>query len=213
MPWKTSYLMAYNVVQLSLWAVTAIQLIISSKTASGYLEVYESAATFAITAQTLAWAEVIHAGLGLGGTVSTAFVQCLGRYVVLIFVIDAITQIQDRLVTMILLVSWVLADLVRYAFYIATIIRRVPPALLWMRYSLFLVLYPAGIVAEWMIYYWTLPYVESHKLYNVSLPNEFNFSFDFGIWNRIVLILYMYFGPFMFFHMLHQRKKKLVAAN
>lgn len=108
-----------------------------------------------------------------------------------------------------LVMAWSVGDIVRYALYIATISQRVPKLLLWMRYSLFMVLYPLGIVAEWLMYYRTLPFVEEHRLYAISVPNKYNFAFDFGIWNRIVLVLYLYFGPFMFWHMLHQRRKRL----
>lgn len=70
-------------------------------------------------------------------------------------------------------------------------------------------LYPVGIASEWFIYYNTLPYIDEHGLYAVTMPNTWNFAFDFGVWNRIVLCFYAYFGPFMFLQMLKQRRVKL----
>ncbi|PXF45136.1 Very-long-chain (3R)-3-hydroxyacyl-CoA dehydratase 2 [Gracilariopsis chorda] len=208
MPGKRGYLLAYNVVQLCLWTAVLVRCLVSTSSV-GLEHVYEAVAAIALTAQTLAWAEVVHAMLGFGGTVPTAVVQCLGRFVVLMLVVDRIDDIQGHIVTLFLLMAWSVGDIVRYAFYIAIITHRVPKVLLWMRYSLFLVLYPLGIVAEWLIYYRTLPFVDKHRLYAIALPNKFNFAFDFGVWNRIVLVLYLYFGPFMFSHMLSQRRKKL----
>lgn len=164
-------------------------------------------------AQSLAWLEVLHASIGLaGGSVATAFVQCLGRYVVLVYVIEPIVFLHSTWVATVMLFAWAMADVVRYLFYIQSALGQPWHIILWLRYSLFLVLYPVGIVCEWLIYYFTLDYVDANSMYAIRLPNAWNFAFDFGVWNRIVLLMYLYFGTFMFMHMLQQRKKKLLNA-
>ncbi|CDF37580.1 unnamed protein product [Chondrus crispus] len=177
-------------------------------------EVYYIYIPYAHRGQSLAWLEVMHAAFGLaGGGVATAFVQCLGRYVVLVYVVEPIAFMHSAWVTTIMLFAWALADVVRYLFYIQSYLSRPWQTVLWLRYSLFLILYPIGIVCEWLIYYFTLEYVDSQELFAVRLPNAWNFAFDFGIWNRIVLLMYLYFGVFMFTHMVQQRKKKLPAVR
>ena len=44
--------------------------------------------------------------------------------------------------------SWAITEIVRYSFYALTLINAVPYALKYLRYSLFLVLYPTGISSE-----------------------------------------------------------------
>lgn len=218
---RKAYLTVYNTVQLILWSIVLFQLLrVSISTA--YQIIYQSipfslpqfasaaykrTSPYADIAQTLAWAEVIHACLGIaGGGVSTAFIQSLGRYVVLIYVIKPIPIAHRLVVTPLLLFSWACGDIIRYAFYLWT-----PPPrfLLWLRYSMFLVLYPVGISSEWFIYLYTLGEVDRRNLYAITMPNNFNFAFDFGVWNRVVLGLYFVFGPYMCTHMLHQRRRKL----
>lgn len=84
-----------------------------------------------------------------------------------------------------------------------------------MKHSIFIVLYQPlchyamGIVAEWLIHYQTLPFDDEHRLHSIALPNKYNLAFDFGKWNRIVLVVYMYFEPLVLAHMLQQWRNKL----
>lgn len=221
MNFRTRYLLAYNAVQLCLWSAAllrAIPVLIMAAAAGvsdgGTLlhRVYEAQRPCVHVAQTLAWAEVIHAALRLaGGGVPTAFIQCLGRYVVLVFVVERIGLTHASPITLALFTSWALADVIRYAFYLAALLRYESSVLRWLRYSIFLVLQPVGIAAEWFTYWHTLDVIDRSNLYSVRLPNVWNFAFDFGMWNRCVLIAYFYFGPFMFLHMVRQRRLKLAA--
>lgn len=220
MRWLKLYLGCYNTVQLVLWAQVALRIL--SNTAVSLLRddekvtaltSFSACIPYAARAQTLAWVEVVHAALGLaGGGVAAVFIQCLARYVVLVDVVVPIEVMHSAWTTVIMIFVWSLGDVVRYAFYLRAMASKRPGVLLWLRYSLFLVLYPVGIVSEWLVYLFTLSYVDETDMYAVKMPNAWNFSFNFGVWNRIVLTVYFYFGPFMFLHMLKQRRKKLGIA-
>lgn len=43
----------------------------------------------------------------------------------------------------------------------------------------------------------------------VTMPNRWNFAFDYGVWNRGVLVVYPYFGVTMFLYMVKQRRRKV----
>ena len=47
------------------------------------------------------------------------------------------------------------------------------------RYTLFIALYPLGIVAEVRLIYNSLAFIKQHKLHSVSLPNNANFAFSY----------------------------------
>lgn len=206
---RKAYLLAYNTTQLTLWSLSLISLAISLAQFGESCEAYRAAAVWARRGQALAWAEVLHAAAGLaGGGAAAAFVQTAGRSAVLFAVLDHVVQTPCGLAAA-LVATWGLADVPRYAFYIATLVERTPGWLLWVRYSFFLVLYPIGFGAEWLIYFATLAEVDRTGLHAVTLPNRWNFAFDFGVWNRAVLVSYLYFAPTMFLYMLRQRRKKL----
>lgn len=216
---KKIYLFSYNAAQLYLWGHVLFRIAIAFAFSvpeygkQSPLPLFDASISYAQRGQILAWLEVLHAAVGLaGGGVGAPFIQCLGRYVMLIHVVVPIRFMHSAWVTVVMIFAWAVADVVRYTFYLRALVAHQWPMLLWLRYSLFLALYPVGIISEWLVYWFTLDYVDETGLYAVRLPNSWNFAFDFGVWNRVVLVIYFYFGPFMFLHMLKQRRRKLKTS-
>ncbi len=87
----------------------------------------------------------------------------------------------------------------RYAFYVSSLLqKKVPFPLFWLRYSLFMVLYPAGITGEWFTLRAALPALRAAAL---PLPGGFSLRLDATAF--ITSLLYVYFaaGPFMVWNM------------
>lgn len=59
------------------------------------------------------------------------------------------------------------------------------------RYTLFIVLYPMGVTGELLTIYAALPFVRQAGLYSISLPNKYNFSFDYYTFLILVMISYI----------------------
>ena len=55
----------------------------------------------------------------------------------------------------------------------------------WCRYTLFIPLYPVGMLAEMVLMAKSLPYLESHKLNSIVLPNSLNFAFDYHLFIQV----------------------------
>lgn len=198
------YLFIYNLAQLTAWTVILFRLL-SSQSAHAALLVVR-------IAQTAAWMEVMHTMAGIAGRgLTTTFIQSLGRYAVLEFVIARLLGSVNEIttVTFTLFVSWALGDVLRYGMYVSAMLGFRFKALKWLRYTAFFVLQPVGIGSEWLVYWRTLSHIDGTTLYGVRMPNAWNFAFDFGIWNRMVLVMYVYFGPMMMKHMVRQRKANL----
>lgn len=53
------------------------------------------------------------------------------------------------------------------------------------RYTLFIPLYPIGMLAEMQIMLSSLPYLKNQKLHSISLPNTFNFGFDYHLFIQV----------------------------
>lgn len=59
------------------------------------------------------------------------------------------------------------------------------------RYTLFIILYPMGVSGELLTIYAALPFVRQSGLYSISLPNKYNFSFDYYTFLILVMISYI----------------------
>lgn len=59
------------------------------------------------------------------------------------------------------------------------------------RYTFFFVLYPMGVTGELLTIYAALPTVQKTGLYSVTLPNKYNFSFDYYSFLILVMISYI----------------------
>ena len=58
--------------------------------------------------------------------------------------------------------------------------------LLWARYTAFMPLYPLGVASELTLVWLALPTLKRDRPWSVSLPNSFNFAFDY-YWLCIIL--------------------------
>ncbi|KAK6136577.1 hypothetical protein DH2020_029691 [Rehmannia glutinosa] len=88
-----------------------------------------------------------------------------------------------------------------------------PSWLLWLRYSTFLLLYPAGITSEVGLIYNALPYLRESGKYSIRMPNKWNFSFDYYYNALLILGFYVPGSPHLYGYMLGQRKKALSKAK
>merc|ERR1712216_515127 len=117
-----------------------------------------------------------------------------------------------------LLIMWSLTEVVRYAFYTVQLLKvPVPAALLWVRYSLFIVAYPVGITSELVLAVLATPHIQKMvaetDAYSIRLPNAWNFGLDYYWLILCCLLLYVPGAPFLYKHMLKQRKSKLAKLK
>lgn len=96
-----------------------------------------------------------------------------------------------------MIVSWSIAEIVRYSYYATNLLGSVPALITWARYTFFLILYPTGISSELIMTVVSLPYVKAQwgDLYYYLYI--------------LVLVLYVPGSPIMYNHMRIQRKKYL----
>jgi very-long-chain (3R)-3-hydroxyacyl-CoA dehydratase len=112
-----------------------------------------------------------------------------------------------------MVVSWAITEIPRYIFYAVNLVTTPPRALVVLRYSTFIPMYPSGAGSEWGLIFISLNEIWASKRYSYALPNDLNVIFDF-YWCCIVLLaLYLPGLPFMYSHMISQRKKALGPAK
>ncbi|KAL3143126.1 hypothetical protein ABBQ38_003397 [Trebouxia sp. C0009 RCD-2024] len=177
-----SYLVLYNTWQSLGWGMALCQCVLSVWLPEGYQKVYEHSGTFVRCFQLLSALEIVHAATGLvRGSPLTALMQWSGRSNVLFAILHQIPQLWSNPAAAILIYVWSLSEVVRYPWYAASLLHRCPPWLTWLRYSLFIPLYPVGMLVEMVLMAKSLPYLKSQKLNSIALPNAVNFGFDYRL--------------------------------
>ncbi|KAK3598623.1 hypothetical protein CHS0354_037573 [Potamilus streckersoni] len=202
------YLIAYNVAQVIGWSAILFASISELITYRSYSNLYQSIAPMLYIFQTAAVLEILHSVTGIvrSNPVLTAF-QVYSRVFVLWAVLYSVPVVHNAISVVLLVLAWSITEVIRYAFYVFSLVGEVPYVLQWCRYSFFIILYPVGVTGELLSILNGLPYVRSYKLYFLELPNAFNISFNFYYFLIITMLLYIPIFPQLYLHMFAQRKK------
>eukprot|EP00063_Salmo_salar_P057244 XP_014032079.1 PREDICTED: very-long-chain (3R)-3-hydroxyacyl-CoA dehydratase-like [Salmo salar] len=81
--------------------------------------------------------------------------------------------------------------------------------LTWLRYSIWMPLYPLGVLAEAIAVIQSLPVFDETRLYSIPLPTVLGSSFSFSFTLKIYLVL-MFLGLFINFrHLFRQRRRRM----
>lgn len=108
--------------------------------------------------------------------------------------------------------SWGLVEVPRYAFYALNLYNLVPSPIFFLRYHLFMVLYPSGVAGETLCMYSSLSYLATGA-YSIQLPNTHNVAVSMYVLVILVLIVYIPGLPVMYGHMLTQRNRAYAKAK
>lgn len=150
--------------------------------------------------------EVLNSAVGIvRSPLLTTTAQVASRLLIVIGIFKYIPEAPatHSIIYITLLTAWSITEVVRYAFYFCTLTRAdgAPRILVWLRYNLFLVLYPTGVASELLIIYSALPLAESQ--YSPLAKYILIFS----------MLTYLPGLPMLFGHMLAQRKKVMRAMR
>lgn len=202
----TRYLLFYNLCMTAGWSVVLFRALFALYSESS---VYEAVDLPLKIFQTGALLEVLHSLTGLiRAPASTTAVQVASRLMLVWGIANAITGVREEWSFQSMVLAWSLTEIPRYFYFsVAAMMTTVPYWLTVTRYSTFIPLYPIGASSEWMTLLYALPYIKQSGMYSISLPNRFNFGFDYFVLCVIILILYAPGLPYMYIHMIRQRRK------
>lgn len=110
-----------------------------------------------------------------------------------------------------LLFAWSCSEIIRYSFFALKEAGLQPYFLLWLRYSGFIVLYPLGVASELAMVWLAMPELRARHVWEISLPNAWNFGFSYWVVCYIIVALYVPGLPGLYGYMLSQRRKILCA--
>ncbi|ESN92109.1 hypothetical protein HELRODRAFT_103959 [Helobdella robusta] len=209
---KTIYLMLYNLFQWIGYVYIFSMLLVKL-----YLEGPESRKaafkTFGpqmMVCQSIAVLEIFHSLLRwVKSSLVTTSLQVLGRGFVLFVVILPESKLHERDVVWCLFLTWSAVEIVRYPYYMLTILKREVGLITWLRYTVWIPLYPLGFIFEGTVMLISLPLFEESKKFTYPLPNPLNISFYFTIFLQLYMLLMLPGSYFLMQRMYEQRKKKL----
>ncbi|GLE01747.1 hypothetical protein PINS_up010585 [Pythium insidiosum] len=159
--------------------------------------------------QTVAALEIVHAVLGIvRSPVVNAVMQAAARMWLLWAITPHWPASHGQIGCVLMVLSWSLAEVPRYTFYAFNVIGRVPSSIVYLRYTLFLVLYPAGFTGEVMTMLSTLPAMKASGL-AIRLPSPFTVDIPYYVMAFALAVLYAPGLFIMYAHMLRQRRRAL----
>ena len=219
-PLIRTYLVAYNLLSCLLWSYVWLLTVHHLLTAPHPIQTLYSRIHRPLqVTQSLAALEIVHSLLGLvRSPVLTTAIQVSSR----LFIVWGITHIapptQTTLGFTLAALSWATVEPPRYLYYTLSLLYASPAAiphpLTWLRYSLFMLLYPTGITGEVWCVLAALPWLARHPhVLSLDMPNQWNFAFSYWWYCVAVLALYVPGSPFMVQLMWNQRKKVLSGSS
>lgn len=161
--------------------------------------------------QLLQYLEVMHPLFGYtSGGALVPFLQVTARNFVLFVMIDAEERMHAKPVVFYLFVVWSLIEVVRYPYYMSALVNREIGLLTWLRYTIWIPLYPFGILCESIVLLRNLPYFEETGRFSAVLPNVWNWTFDMPLFMKVYMLALALPGTyFVMNHMRKARSKKL----
>ncbi|KZZ97622.1 protein tyrosine phosphatase [Moelleriella libera RCEF 2490] len=190
---KTGYLVLYNFVSATLWTAVLGRTVLLFLL-RGAPFVYLGVGAFAKWTQTLAALEVLHSLAGLvRAPPATTLMQVSSRLLLVWPVVDAAPHLAASPWYAAMLTAWSVTEVVRYSYFALALAGALPPALTWVRYSLFYLLYPVGIASECV-----LVYRRAAAAQTSDVQRYFFYA---------VLAIYVPGSYILFTHMMKQRRK------
>ncbi|XP_064620467.1 very-long-chain (3R)-3-hydroxyacyl-CoA dehydratase-like [Lineus longissimus] len=210
---RSGYLFFYNLFQFVGYSVIMFKLIVRyTKDGDGAkYTALEDVGSQMVICQIVACLEFIHPMVGLVKTGWLApLMQVFGRNLVLFAVILMNEEIRTKACIWWLFGTWATVELFRYPFYMLSSIKKEWGLITWLRYTVWIPLYPIGFMVEGYVIVTSMPYFEKTRKLSLELPNPYNISFSFVYFMRFYMLLLLGGMYILMMHMYHQRKKKLM---
>mmetsp|Transcript_3620 Transcript_3620/g.11341 ORF Transcript_3620/g.11341 Transcript_3620/m.11341 type:complete len:224 (-) Transcript_3620:18-689(-) len=210
---KQAYLLLYNGAMLAEWSIVALRILQHLKgggAVTGFFPIVRDRVKRLLILSCL---EIVHAATGVvRAPVAPTMIQCLVRLASFVGAMNLGSAAVERSTwcaqTM---CAWTVSEVIRYAFYArGQLPGGAPKWLTWLRYSAFIALYPIGITGEMGCFATVRPHVRANKILTVSMPNKWNFGFDYAAVITALLVCAYPPGAFkLYTYMLSQRAKVL----
>eukprot|EP00064_Thunnus_orientalis_P019917 superscaffoldBa00005209_g20048 len=189
---KRGYLFMYNLVQFLgfswIFVNMTVRLFILGQ--DSFYDTFHTTADMMYFCQMLAVIEVVNPLLGLVKTgFFPAMIQVAGRNVILFVIFGSLEDMQNKPVVFFVFYLWSTIEIFRYPFYMLACIGTEWKMLTWLRYSIWIPLYPLGVISEAVAVIQSLPIFDETRLFSLPLPAVLGHSLSFSYTLQLYLVL------------------------
>uniref|UniRef100_A0A5F8H3P5 Very-long-chain (3R)-3-hydroxyacyl-CoA dehydratase n=1 Tax=Monodelphis domestica TaxID=13616 RepID=A0A5F8H3P5_MONDO len=207
---KRGYLFMYNLVQFLgfswIFVNMTVRLFILGK--DSFYDTFHTMADMMYFCQMLAVVEIINALLRVTRSpVIPTLIQFFGRNVILFVVIGSLEEMQSKAVVFFVFYLWSAIEIFRYPFYMLACIDIEWKLLTWIRYSIWIPLYPLGCLAEAISVIQSIPVFSETGKFSFMLPYPLNITVKFSFFLQIYLIM-LFLGLFVNFRHLYKQRRR-----
>ncbi|XP_075391378.1 very-long-chain (3R)-3-hydroxyacyl-CoA dehydratase 3 isoform X1 [Tenrec ecaudatus] len=208
---KKGYLFMYNLVQFLgfswIFVNLTVRFFILGK--ESFYDTFHSVADMMYFCQMLAVVETVNAAIGVTRTpLLPSLVQLLGRNFILFIIFGTMEEMQSRAVVFFVFYVWSTMEIFRYPFYMLSCIDMDWKVLTWLRYSLWIPLYPLGCLAEAVSVIQSIPVFNEAGRFSFTLPYPVKLKVRFSFFLQIYLIL-IFLGLYINFRHLYKQRRRL----
>uniref|UniRef100_A0A3Q2WVP4 Very-long-chain (3R)-3-hydroxyacyl-CoA dehydratase n=1 Tax=Haplochromis burtoni TaxID=8153 RepID=A0A3Q2WVP4_HAPBU len=156
---------------------------------NSFYDTFHTTADIMYFCQMMAVLEVINPLLGLVKTGAfPAMIQVAGRNVILFVVFGSLDEMQNKPVVFFPNLLYI-----RYPYYMLACISTEWKMLTWLRYTIWIPLYPLGVIAEAVAVIQSLPIFDETRLFSLPLPEMLGNSLSFSYTLQLYLV-FMFLG-------------------
>ena len=192
---KSNYLIFYNLLQLLWWTLFLVKVIIGLIKSKPLTEIFEETIFLLALAQYASILEIFHTFYKLVKAVlCIVMVENLGRIAIVVTLQFCKNSLSNGY--LLIYLGWSILEIVRYFFDLLLLVKRnnksvdIPYFLIWLRYSLFIALYPIGISGE-VITIWNARY-DFNNYSLIGIPASFLIYPVFTFYFICLIYLYIY---------------------
>ncbi|CAB1446774.1 unnamed protein product [Pleuronectes platessa] len=207
---KTGYLFLYNLVQFLgfswIFVNMTVRLFIFGE--ESLYDTFNSISDVMFFCQILASVEVLNAAFGVVKTgVVPTLIQVVGRNFILFIIFGSLEEMHHQPVVFFVFYLWSGIEIFRYPFYMLGCCNTEWENLTWLRYTIWIPLYPLGVLAEAVAVIQSIPIFNESKLFSIPLPKAIGTSINFSYVLYVYLVL-MAMGLFINSRHLYKQRKK-----
>uniref|UniRef100_A0A665WAP7 Very-long-chain (3R)-3-hydroxyacyl-CoA dehydratase n=1 Tax=Echeneis naucrates TaxID=173247 RepID=A0A665WAP7_ECHNA len=207
---KMGYLFMYNLVQFLgfswIFVNMTVRLFIFGQ--DSLYDTFHTISDVMFFCQILASVEVLNAAFGVVKTgVVPPLIQVVGRNFILFIIFGSLEEMHHRPVVFFVFYLWSAIEIVRYPFYMLGCFNTEWKTLTWLRYTIWIPLYPLGVLAEAVAVIQSIPIFYETKRFSIPVPKVFGTSINFCYILHIYLVL-MFLGLFINFRHLYKQRKR-----
>ncbi|KFO25128.1 3-hydroxyacyl-CoA dehydratase 3 [Fukomys damarensis] len=173
-----------------------------------FYDTFHSVADMMYFCQMLAAVETINAAIGVTSSpVIPSLLQLLGRNFILFIIFGTMEEMQNKAVVFFVFYLWSAIEIFRYPFYMLSCIDMDWKVLTWLRYTVWIPLYPLGCLAEAVSVIQSIPVFNESGRFSFTLPYPMKIKVRFSFFLQIYLIM-LFLGLYINFRHLYKQRRR-----